>query len=356
MNIANEQTITQYEDNMKKKSDKLLEMSKSIAAKEELGQIFKEIMQDAHKLLDADRATLFLYDEKSNELYSTVAEGIPPIRISAESGICGHVQSTGKTLNIENAYEDPRFNPSFDIKNNYKTKSILTMPIRSEETNSVIGVMQIINKANNGVFSGEDVSLLSAFCSHISVAIQHCQTSNATMSDLKESIGSVRRLHDRLRSAQEEHRKLENTQEKQKALVDVSKQLSTNLELDNLFSNIVHQARDIAEADRGTLFLYDRNDNKLWSRVGDGTDEIRILPTQGLVGQCFCKVSLINCHDAYKSQFFSPETDKITGYRTKAVLCVPILSPDNSEKAIGVLQLLNKKTKSENNLKKLSKD
>ena len=135
-----------------------------------------------------------------------------------------------------------------------------------------------------------------------------------------------------------------NLHEKQKAIADVSKQLSTNLELDNLFSNIVRQARDIVEADRGTLFLYDSSDKKLWSRVGDGTDEIRILLTQGLVGQCFSNASVINCDDAYQSQYFSPETDRVTGYQTKAVLCIPILSPENKNEAIGVLQLLNKKS------------
>lgn len=60
-------------------------------------------------------------------------------------GIAGTVAQTKNTVNIKNAYEDPRFNCEIDQKTGYKTKNILSMPICNYE-GDVIGVAQIINK------------------------------------------------------------------------------------------------------------------------------------------------------------------------------------------------------------------
>ena len=62
--------------------------------------------------------------------------------------IAGYVAETGETLNIHNAYDDPRFNPSIDEQTGYTTHSILCMPICIRGL--VIGVVQMINKSDGG--------------------------------------------------------------------------------------------------------------------------------------------------------------------------------------------------------------
>lgn len=62
-------------------------------------------------------------------------------------GIAGMVAQTKETINIKEAYKDPRFNCEVDLKTGYKTNIILSMPICNYE-GDVIGVAQIINKTN----------------------------------------------------------------------------------------------------------------------------------------------------------------------------------------------------------------
>ena len=98
-------------------------------------------------MLNADRATLFLNDEKTNELFSRVAmgEGIGEIRLPNTAGIAGSVFTSGETMNIPYAYADLRFNPSFDKQTGYFTRSILCVPVINKN-GKVIGCTQVLNK------------------------------------------------------------------------------------------------------------------------------------------------------------------------------------------------------------------
>ena len=73
---------------------------------------------------------MFLIDRKKNELWTKVAKGTAgSIRLPFGSGIVGYVAKTKETLNIFDAHTDPRFDASFDKKTNYRTKTVLCMPI-----------------------------------------------------------------------------------------------------------------------------------------------------------------------------------------------------------------------------------
>ncbi len=85
-------------------------------------------------LVDCDRASVFLLDEATGELWSKKAKGAAEtIRVPWNSGIVGAVVTSGKMVNIEDAYEDPRFNRSVDLKTNYRTKTILCVPLRDRK-------------------------------------------------------------------------------------------------------------------------------------------------------------------------------------------------------------------------------
>ena len=81
-----------------------------------------------------------------------------------DQGIPGLVASSGQTLNIANAYDNPHFNQIIDKKTGYNTRSILCMPIKAE--NKTIGVLQFVNKlTGSGVFTTEDEEILQIFLS-----------------------------------------------------------------------------------------------------------------------------------------------------------------------------------------------
>jgi signal transduction protein with GAF and PtsI domain len=109
-------------------------------------------------VLNCDRATVWIVDELNNELWSKVGKGLSStVRLPRNVGIVGYVAITGKRLNISDAYSDPRFNKEFDKKTGYKTKSILTVPIK-DQFGRTTGVVQAINK-HKGSFSADDEGL-----------------------------------------------------------------------------------------------------------------------------------------------------------------------------------------------------
>ncbi|WNZ23446.1 GAF domain-containing protein [Leptolyngbya sp. NK1-12] len=135
------------------------------------------VMDEARDLMQADRSTLFLLDREKGELWSKVAttDGQPmmEIRIPADRGIAGYVASTGQTLNISNAYEDPRFDPSVDQRTGYRTRTILCMPVFNSNK-TLIGVTQLINK-HQGCFNASDEEFMRAFNIQAGIALENAQ-------------------------------------------------------------------------------------------------------------------------------------------------------------------------------------
>ncbi len=138
-----------------------------------IGSLLQKVMSEAMQMLNAERATLFLNDEKSGQLWSEVLSGEKPleIRIPNTAGIAGAVFTSGKAINIPHAYADLRFNPTFDKKNGFFTRSILCVPVVSKN-GKIIGVTQVLNK-RNGTFTDEDESRLKAFTAQISIGLEN---------------------------------------------------------------------------------------------------------------------------------------------------------------------------------------
>lgn len=153
----------------------ILALSHDLAGELNLDVLLTRIMRATTELLDADRSTLFLYDRKTGELFSRVAEGLTTkeIRIPSKAGIAGAVFTSSKTENIADPYSDPRFNKEVDRRTGYRTESILTMPIVNK-AGACIGVTQVLNK-RGGKFSSKDESRLGAFTAQITVALENAK-------------------------------------------------------------------------------------------------------------------------------------------------------------------------------------
>lgn len=155
----------------------LLEATKTLGRSLDLETTLRAVMDQARDLMQADRSTLFLLDRERGKLWTKVMnrEGtqVIPIEISASTGIAGYVASTGETLNIPNAYEDPRFNPDTDKKTGYHTRNILCMPVFNSE-GDLIGVSQLINKSQ-GSFTNSDEEFMRAFNIQAGIALENAQ-------------------------------------------------------------------------------------------------------------------------------------------------------------------------------------
>lgn len=153
----------------------LLEVTTAMATELQLQPLLQRIMETTTAILDADRSTLFMHDAQTDELWSQVAQGeeSQAIRFPSHLGIAGSVFTSKETVNIPDAYTDPRFNQAMDKATGYHTHSILCMPIITKD-GKAIGVIQVLNK-KGGPFTRVDERRLQAFASQASVALENAK-------------------------------------------------------------------------------------------------------------------------------------------------------------------------------------
>ncbi len=159
----------------KEKEAEFLGVVAEISGEIKLGTLLSKIIGTVTRMLHAERSTLFLNDEKTNELYTEVGEGLgaTQIRLPNHLGIAGAVFRSGKTVNIPHAYADLRFNPAFDKKTGFFTRSMLCTPVINK-AGVVIGATQVLNK-KGGSFNHEDEARLKAFTAQVSVALENAK-------------------------------------------------------------------------------------------------------------------------------------------------------------------------------------
>ncbi len=174
----------------RKTSELLLDVMKSFSSELEIDALLLKIMERTSTVLQADRSTLFLVDRKAQEIWSKVAQGrgMVEIRVPIGRGIAATVAATGETINIPDAYADPRFNQEVDRRTGYRTRTILCAPIRDGH-GAVVGVAQVLNKAG-GAFTRDDEELLAALSAQAFIALDNARLfeSVVTMKNYNESI------------------------------------------------------------------------------------------------------------------------------------------------------------------------
>jgi adenylate cyclase len=155
-----------------------LDVVADITSEIEIKSLLLKVMAECTRMLDAERSTLFMNDQKTRELWSSVGEGLDAteIRFPNHLGIAGTVFTSSQSVNIPYAYADVRFNPSFDKQTGFFTRSILCTPVVNKH-GKTIGVTQVLNK-RGGPFTAEDESRLKAFTAQISIALENAALFN----------------------------------------------------------------------------------------------------------------------------------------------------------------------------------
>lgn len=293
----------------------LVDVSNKVSDTLSLDVLLPRLMEIISDTMNADRSTLFLNDNETGELFSRVAQGntIGEIRFPNNMGIAGSVFTSGEPIIIPDAYADERFNQEVDKKTGYRTRNILCTAIRNK--GKIIGVTQILNKNDNADFDQADLTLLEAMTSQAASALENA------------------RLYERVERARKE----------ESQLLEVTSAIASELQLDTLLTKVINATTTMLEADRSTLFMYDEQDDCLWSRVAEGLDtrEIRFPAAAGIAGACFTTAEVINIPDAYADSRFNQEVDKKTGYRTQNILCMPVINKRG--RTMAVIQVLNKR-------------
>ncbi len=190
------------EDTNKKVQDlrSLLDISRAMTAEQDLDRLLDLIMDRTTELLNAERSTLFLYDEASDELYSRIAQKseVEEIRVEMGEGIAGSVAQDRKIINIRDAYEDDRFNADVDKETGFRTRSILCAPLINQ-TGDLIGVVQVLNK-EGGPFTDYDEELLEGLSANAAVALENARLFEhfREKQKIKQSLNIARQIQQNL--------------------------------------------------------------------------------------------------------------------------------------------------------------
>jgi len=152
---------------------RVLEVTRKLAAPFDLDTMLTEVVDVSRNILDADRGTVFLYDELTDELVVRVATELGTIRIPANKGIVGESAQTHKLINVPDCYADDRFNRDIDKQTGYRSRCMLTIPLLGFE-NSLVGVLQILNK-NDGVFDEQDEFIATALAAQAAVVLHRAK-------------------------------------------------------------------------------------------------------------------------------------------------------------------------------------
>ncbi|QDG51859.1 GAF domain-containing protein [Persicimonas caeni] len=299
----------------------------------QLDELLHLIMEKITRLMEAQRSTLFLVDDETGELWSKVAQGgvDTEIRLQAGQGLAGWVAMTGKSINVRDAYNDPRFNPDVDAQTGYKTRNMLCQPVRNQEGH-IIGVVQVLNR-NSGDFTIQDENLLSAIASQTAVAIEN---SKLYLSVVDKNI--------ELRRTQKELEKKVNELD---LLYEVERELSRALDLDDLIETITQKALDLISARASALTLREDDHNRMYvlvdrsPKISDRQWEFStsvISCGRGIAGKVIESGDPFVC-DMGNCGVVSEAASYEIGFEVHNVISVPLFDDDE---CIGALEVMNR--------------
>jgi adenylate cyclase len=267
-------------------------------------------------LAQAERGTLFLVDSETNELFSRVIRGeeVEEIRFSQNLGIAGAALELKSPLLVEDAHADSRFNSEIDKQTGYQTLNLLCLPVSLGPGGTVVGVLELLNLKT----------------------LPLPANSLALLKKVTASSGKVLKNAHQFEQTQLAH-------QNESHLLELASVISSELQLKPLLEKIMEAVTMILNCDRATIFLHDEKTDELWSQVALGMNdqEIRIPAGKGIAGEVFTTGNTVNITDAYKDSRFNQQIDLKTGYRTRNILCMPLINKHGV--IIGVTQVLNKR-------------
>jgi signal transduction histidine kinase/GAF domain-containing protein len=194
------ETLQQLKGILRQKEKELYSIQKigqALSSTLNIDDLLNLVMKEITFLMNADRSTLYLVDRRKKEIWSKIAlkAEVKEIRQKFGKGISGYVAETGRKINIPDAYQDSRFDPSTDKRTGYRTRSILCIPVWEPlsmgKKAKLMAVIQVLNK-KTGTFTQEDEGILEAIGSEVSIALANARL----YEQLKKKFNEIDLLYD----------------------------------------------------------------------------------------------------------------------------------------------------------------
>ena len=225
----------------------------------------------------------------------------------------------------------PNYNPQeyYEMINNYTKKQkfqSLTKEINSSYISLDIDMLEILNNNTSlkklEYLSKNDENFIKVCKTGTNdILFKYCDYINLLINDYKEVIKVCTRMKD---------------------LIKGSINLIESIVANDSSKKFIEIACYILKCDRISLFIYDKNSDKLILITAEGLNraQIKMETSRGIVGNCFTECKVIRIEDAYLDERFDKEIDRQTNYRTKTLLCYPLV--DKEGECIGVIEAINK--------------
>jgi signal transduction histidine kinase len=308
------------------------EVSRALSSVGNTDQLLKLIMEKVTELMEADRSTLYLVSEDGGTLTSKVVQGeeVVEIRLAIGEGIAGWVAQTKETLNIPDAYADQRFQPAYDLKSGYRTRSILTVPMVGA-LGGLVGVLQLINK-HDGAFERGDEELASALASQAAIAIENARLYQSLVAQNQELMDT--------------RRDLERRQRELNALYEVEKDMSHALDLDDLLSRILAQAIAVLGGGAGSIALVEP-DGSLRFRTVQGPAAPRLIERTlphgtGLIGWSIAHKTPVIVDDPASDPRHARDVAAESGVTPAHLMVAPLV---DGEEVMGAVEIIDQRKK-----------
>jgi adenylate cyclase len=302
----------------------LIEASKLLNATLDRDEVLRRLMALAARGANADRATLYLLDESRRELRSIVALGdddrLREIRLPLEEGLAGYVARTDETVNVADAYADPRFSRRIDDETGYRTRTVLAVPLRDPQ-GRINGVVQVLNR-RQGLFSEEDERYLLALAEHAALALENARLHAALTAECQR-LSFLYRISSLVTGAA----------------------ASAELRLRDVLLTVMEGVTEVLQAESSAILLWDRRRQRLVFVTVAGPKERELMeidvPLEGsIAGWIIQNEEPVIVNDVQSDSRFFPGADARTGRVTRTLIGALVKVRG---KVIGVLEAVNKR-------------
>lgn len=193
------QRLTRELEAARKESSALMNACALLNTTLDLQKLLEIILQQSAVLTSAEASSLALIDQKTDELCFEVVVGekkdiLKEIRLPKGTGIIGWVSLKGEPLLIEDVSKDSRFYQKVDEKSQFKTTSILCVPLKTKD--GTIGALEVLNKVEGEKFDANDQSLLMALASQAAMAIENARLYKSVLEERNKIVSIVNSMGD----------------------------------------------------------------------------------------------------------------------------------------------------------------
>ena len=286
----------------------------------DIDRLLNLMMELVLRMMHVESGSLILTDRTTGNLAFRVAHGpkadaIRQFQLKPGEGIAGWVVETGQLLLVNDVTKDPRWYSDLSLKIDYKTTDILCVPLRIKE--KTLGALELINRHKEYPFTGEDLEVATVLANNLAIVLE-----NFNLFEIADR--KISELH---------------------CISEVTKNINSVLEIDPLLKIIMDLATDIMKAEASSVLLLDLDTQELVFRLalgdkGQQVKQITLKLDAGVAGWVARHGEPLIINDVAQDSRFNPDVDKRTGFKTRAIICLPLKLKDQ---IIGVIEVINRR-------------